>query len=33
VAVVSVLVAVAFYQIVVLAERWTLTRLGMKTAE
>lgn len=33
VAVVSVLVAVAFYQLVVLLERWTLSRLGMKTTE
>ena len=33
VAVVSVLVAVAFYQAVVIIERWTLSRLGMKTTE
>lgn len=33
VAVVSVLIAVAFYQAVVVAERWTLHRLGMKTTE
>ena len=33
VAVVSVLVAIAFYQAVVLIERWTLQRLGMKTTE
>ncbi len=33
VAVVSVLIAVAFYQMVVLVERWTLSRLGMKTTE
>lgn len=33
VAVVSVLLSVAFYQVVVLLERWTLSRLGMKTTE
>jgi len=33
VAVVSVLIAIAFYQLVVLVERWTLARLGMKTTE
>ena len=33
VAVVSVLIAIAFYQLVVIAERWTLGRLGMKTTE
>jgi ABC-type nitrate/sulfonate/bicarbonate transport system permease component len=33
VAVVSVLVAVAFYQVVVVVERWALSRLGMKTTE
>jgi ABC-type nitrate/sulfonate/bicarbonate transport system permease component len=33
VAVVSVLVAVGFYQVVVLVERWSLSRLGMKTTE
>ena len=33
VAVVSVLIAIAFYQAVVLVERWTLARLGMKTTE
>ena len=33
VAVVAVLVAVAFYQIVIMAERLTLARLGMRTAE
>jgi ABC-type nitrate/sulfonate/bicarbonate transport system permease component len=33
VAVVSVLVAVGFYQVVVLVERWLLSRLGMKTTE
>ena len=33
VAVVAVLVAIAFYQIVIIAERLTLARLGMRTAE
>ena len=33
VAVVSVLIAIAFYQLVVIVERWTLGRLGMKTTE
>jgi predicted neutral ceramidase superfamily lipid hydrolase len=33
VAAVSVLIAVAFYQAVVVVERWTLHRLGMKTTE
>jgi ABC-type nitrate/sulfonate/bicarbonate transport system permease component len=33
VAMVSVLVAVGFYQVVVLVERWSLSRLGMKTTE
>jgi sulfonate transport system permease protein len=33
VAAVSVLIAVAFYQGVVLIERWALQRLGMKTTE
>ena len=33
VAAVSVLVAIAFYQIVIVVERLTLSRLGMKTAE
>lgn len=33
VAVVSVLISIAFYQVVVVIERLTLTRLGMKTAE
>lgn len=33
VAVVSVLIAVAFYQVVVVVERWTLARLGMRTTE
>jgi ABC-type nitrate/sulfonate/bicarbonate transport system permease component len=33
VAAVSVLIAVAFHQCVVLIERWALPRLGMKTTE
>jgi ABC-type nitrate/sulfonate/bicarbonate transport system permease component len=33
VAAVSVLIAVFFYQVVVIAERWTLARLGMRTTE
>ncbi len=33
VAAVSVLIAVAFYQVVVVLERWTLGRLGMRTTE
>lgn len=33
VAVASVLVAVAFYQAVVVIEPWPLSRLGMKTTE
>jgi sulfonate transport system permease protein len=33
VAAVSVLIAVAFYQVVVVLERWTLARLGMRTTE
>lgn len=33
VAVISVLIAVAFYQVVVIVERWTLARLGMRTTE
>ncbi len=33
VAVVSVLIAVVFYQIVVVIEKRTLRRLGMRTAE
>jgi len=33
VAVVSVLLSIAFYQAVVLVERWTLSRMGMETTE
>ena len=33
VAAVAVIIAIVFYQVVVLFERWTLSRLGMKTTE